>query len=137
MDHDNEFIAPTKITDFAGLRRRALDQLWMEPLATFTEPEITAFANLFRDACIEFKDSPTYNGPTSCVDNTRDYRANPGLNIIERDFDCPAPIPKWVMLHSWLAPESAALHCPKTVATIARLMLSNRLTQYKSPVSLQ
>lgn len=134
MDHDIEFTAPTKIPDFTGLRLRVLDRLWLEPLAVFAGDEAEGFANWFQDACVAYKGSEAYDGPISCVNGHRDYRANPGLNIIERDYDSPADIPKWVMLHAWLTPESVAGHCPKTVEELARLMLSNRLKNYKAQI---
>ncbi|MEB3197708.1 MAG: hypothetical protein VKP62_10940 [Candidatus Sericytochromatia bacterium] len=120
------------LPNFPALRVECVERLRREPCVGFTELEIQVLCGLFASAARAHILSPRYQGPTGRKGH-RDWRDNEGLVIINRDLEeLPQIVPKWTLLFSWLAPESAISHCPDLVAEIASLMLSGKLALHKS-----
>lgn len=111
--------------NFAALRVQVLERLLAEPGAQFTRLERQAVFDRFVAAARQHARNVGARGP-AC--RKPDWRDNAGLVILSRDLEeLPGLVPKWVLLFGWLAPESAAAHCPDLVAAIALEALAGTL----------
>lgn len=121
---------PLTMTNFQSLRVECLARFWQEPTKTLDPQEFKVVCRLFALAAREHILGPHYQGPTSKTGH-RDWRDNEGLVIINRDLEeLPMELPKWLMLASWLTPESAVSHCPDLVDQIVRLALTDQLKSH-------
>lgn len=105
-----------RCVNLAGVRRMCLERLHLDPGACFSQDELVVIRRKLGQASRQ----------GAGVNRVRDVEN--GLRIVTRDlFEQDVPPPKWALLFAWLAPESAAAHCPHVIAEIAWLALANEL----------
>jgi hypothetical protein len=108
--------ANLRCLNMAALRRMCLERLRGEPGAYFSREEM----GVIRRKLAHASRRSLNRG------QVRDIEC--GLRILTRDlFEQDVSPPKWALLFAWLAPESAAAHCPHLVAELAWLSLVNDL----------
>lgn len=108
--------AELRCVNLAALRRMCLERLHAEPGARFSRAEMLVIRR------------KTGQASRQSLGHFRVRDVENGLRIVTRDlFEQEVHPPKWALLFAWLAPESAAAHCPHVIAELAWLALANEL----------
>lgn len=108
-----------KTTNFACLRDRAIQKMWLEPLVMWTMEERAQIDRLLKEEVATWRQSG--NLPSG------DWREISSVYLVHRDLnDLATALPKWASLAAWLAPEYALSGQPWLIEKICKLALPER-----------